>query len=100
MSRYYCGVPASPVVIVGHVAHARLLLVSTSVTDTLTSRTTAIIVHVTHARLPLASTTAMGTLTSAEHCYCWTRGTRAIAASVHYSDVHYDISRLLLLLDT
>jgi hypothetical protein len=55
---------ASPVATVGHVAHARLLLVLTS-TRTLTSRTVATVGHVAHVRFLLAPTAVIDTDISA-----------------------------------
>jgi hypothetical protein len=55
--------------------------------------------HVAHAQLLLAPTAAMGTLTSVDLCTCWTCGTSTVAASAHSINGHSDISRPLLLLD-
>jgi hypothetical protein len=53
---------------------------------TLTSRTIATVRHVAHAQLLLAPTVPMGGPISMDRCYCWTRGTCAVAASAHISD--------------
>jgi hypothetical protein len=109
---------ASPVATIGHVAHARLLLVPTSAIgtltsqivatvehmahmwlllvptlamSTLTSQTIATVGHVAHTRLLLVPTAVMSTLTLAGCCYCGGRGTRVVAASAHISDGHFDI---------
>jgi hypothetical protein len=115
------------IVTVGHVAHMWLLLAPTAAMGGLTSvdrcycwirciravatsthssyghwhqQTVATVGHVAHARVMLELTAMMCTLTSVNHCYCWTRGTRTVAASVYSSDEHSDISGPLLLLDT
>jgi hypothetical protein len=52
-----------------------------------------------NTRLLLGPTTVMGTPTSVNCCYCWTCGTRTVAARAYSSDRHFDISGPLLLLE-
>jgi hypothetical protein len=52
---------------------------------------------IAHAWLLLVSTTAMGRMPSDDRCYCGAHGTRVVATSTHSSDGLSDISKLLLL---
>jgi hypothetical protein len=74
-----------------------LLIPPTIATSSWHQRTVATVGHVEHARLLIVPTTAMGRMTSADHCYCGARSTHASATSAHSSDGPWDISRLLLL---
>jgi hypothetical protein len=66
----------------------------------MTSGTITIVGHVAHAWLLIAPTAATSHMTTADSYYCGACGTRVGATSVHCSDGPFDISESLLLPST